>query len=334
DDIDFVLGADGDDEVSAGDGADVVKLGAGHDTASGGGGDDSIEGEAGGDTIAGDGGNDLLTGGAGADTYVYNLGDGNDVVSDAGEADASVIDTLRFEVSMADVALTRTQGGDLLARLADGGTVRVAAMYSFNSVNALERVEFADGSFLDADALASLPEGLVLGTDGADVLVGSSFDDTIEGRAGDDLLNGGDQGNDTLIGGAGHDRYRLGYGTERDTVVEAAGEASTVELDQGLSLADLRASQSGDDLVLTLRGTGNEFVVQDYFSSGQHVTVSEAGGVSATAEQVLASSPPLDRESLKEDFRIAERAAFFRGWIAAGLTPVDGSTLAGHDYPE
>ncbi len=334
DGVDFVLAGDGDDEVGAGEGADVVKLGAGNDAAFGGGGNDSIEGDAGDDTIAGGGGDDVLTGGAGADIYVYSLGDGNDVISDAGEVDESVIDTLRFELNMADVALTRTENGDLLARMADGGTVRVSGMYNFNSSNAIERVEFADGSFLDAAALAALPQGVVLGTQGNDILVGGSLDDTIEGRGGHDWLNGGDQGADTLIGGAGHDRYRLGYGTESDTVVEAAGEASTVELDRGLTLSDLRASQSGDDLVLTVRGTGNELLVQGYFSSGQQVSVSEAGGVTATADQLLASSPPLDRESLKEDFRIAERARFFSNWIAGGLTPVDGSTLSRHDYPQ
>ncbi len=330
---DFIQAGAGNDVVNAGDGDDVVRAGDGDDQVFGNAGDDSIEGEAGDDLLAGGAGQDLLVGGGGADTYVYDLGDGNDVISDAGDPDPEVIDRLSFGIGMAEVSLTRVRNGDLLARLADGGTVTVAGMYAFSGGTRLERVDFADGSFLDAAALMALPEGLVLGTEGPDTLVGSRLDETIEGRGGDDLLDGG-VGADTLIGGAGHDRYRLGHGTERDTVVEAAGQASTVELEPGLFLDDLRASQSGNDLLLTVRGTANELLVQDYFAASQQITVSDAGGASTTAEELIASAAPVDREALKEDFRIAGRAAFFRNWISSGFTPVDGFTLARHDYPQ
>ncbi len=54
-------------------------------------GDDTLSGLAGNDTLAGGLGNDLLIGGKGADTYVFNRGDGQDIVV---ENDTSLLNTL------------------------------------------------------------------------------------------------------------------------------------------------------------------------------------------------------------------------------------------------
>uniref|UniRef100_UPI000AA834BF calcium-binding protein n=1 Tax=Pseudomonas mediterranea TaxID=183795 RepID=UPI000AA834BF len=51
----------------------VISGGAGNDTLTAGSGDDQLEGGT---------GNDTLNGGAGSDTYVFNLGDGRDVIND------------------------------------------------------------------------------------------------------------------------------------------------------------------------------------------------------------------------------------------------------------
>ena len=46
-------------------------------------------------TIIGTGGNDTLRGGSGSDTYVYSLGDGNDLIQEDGSS--SDIDVLKFK---------------------------------------------------------------------------------------------------------------------------------------------------------------------------------------------------------------------------------------------
>ena len=57
--------------------------GSGADNLTGGSQTDLLVGNAGTDRLNGGGGNDTLLGGAGFDTYVYNTGDGNDVIQDA-----------------------------------------------------------------------------------------------------------------------------------------------------------------------------------------------------------------------------------------------------------
>ena len=55
---------------------------AGDDVISGGDGHDTVEGDAGNDTLSGGAGLDLLEGGAGDDIYLFNRGDGTDVIFD------------------------------------------------------------------------------------------------------------------------------------------------------------------------------------------------------------------------------------------------------------
>ncbi len=73
--------------IVGGSGNDSLYGGDGKDTLNGGSGADKLYGGAGKDTLVGGKGSDTLTGGAGADVFVYNVGDGKDVIADftAGE---------------------------------------------------------------------------------------------------------------------------------------------------------------------------------------------------------------------------------------------------------
>ncbi|MGB0958804.1 MAG: Hint domain-containing protein [Halocynthiibacter sp.] len=82
--IENVIYTDQDDVINASAttvGMDIDAAG-GDDTITGGSGADSIDGGTGDDTITGGTGADTLTGGTGADTFVYNAGDGADVITD------------------------------------------------------------------------------------------------------------------------------------------------------------------------------------------------------------------------------------------------------------
>jgi len=89
--IDLIAAKGGGDFVFAGGGADVVNGGAGNDFVFSGAGNDTLRGEAGRDTLVGEDGNDILAGGAGNDLlyggngndiFVFQFGDGRDVVFD------------------------------------------------------------------------------------------------------------------------------------------------------------------------------------------------------------------------------------------------------------
>ncbi len=93
-----IFGGDGDDSIVGSPIADIIFGGAGNDTLIGAGGVDYIYGEDGNDLFgepavadpaANDAGNDFLFGGAGVDRFVWDPGDGNDVIS-GGDDDGDV----------------------------------------------------------------------------------------------------------------------------------------------------------------------------------------------------------------------------------------------------
>ena len=97
---DVVMGESGDDVVSGGSGDDLVTGGSGDDDVRGGSGDDDVQGGSGDDKVYGDGGDDIvhggtgddmMYGGSGADTFVFNEGDGADIIMDFSRGSSNVI---------------------------------------------------------------------------------------------------------------------------------------------------------------------------------------------------------------------------------------------------
>jgi Ca2+-binding RTX toxin-like protein len=350
---DTIQGGTGDDWLEGNDGNDTIDGGAGSDELTGGWGDDTLAGGEGDDALAGDGGNDSLDGGAGADslvghdgddtltggtgddllignegsdTYTFSAGDGADLIDEQalialGVADEAGIDVVRFDdtVSAAQITLSRAANGDLAIRYGAGDAVTVIGQYT-GAAQAIERIEFDDGSFIDKAALDALPIAPIQGTAGDDTLTGTPGDDTLEG-------------------GAGADTYTMSLGMGRDTLVDASpsGETSTLQLAEGLSLDGLRARQSGDDLVVDIRGTTDGVVIEDYFAAGASQTwqIEQAGGTFTAMQDLIDRPDPYAGNvalGAREDFRQALLSAWatetvnaplpthalvFNGWLAS-----------------
>ena len=96
---DSLTGGDKADTLSGGTGNDILSGGSGNDSLDGGAGNDKLYGGNGKDTIIGGKGNDSLWGDAGADTFVYNAGDGNDVIFGFEETDTLLVGSLDFTTS-------------------------------------------------------------------------------------------------------------------------------------------------------------------------------------------------------------------------------------------
>ena len=88
---DIINGGKGDDTLIGGTGNDSLVGGAGDDSLVGGTGNDSLNGGAGNDTLWGGAGNDTLFGGDGEDVFIYEKGDGKDVISDYTSVDTVII---------------------------------------------------------------------------------------------------------------------------------------------------------------------------------------------------------------------------------------------------
>jgi Ca2+-binding RTX toxin-like protein len=110
---------------------------------------DLVFGTAGADTLTGGAGDDTLLGGEGADRYVYNLGDGADILR--GSDGSATVDVLQFGSGISASAVTTTADGNgVLLTLGAGGSVFIEGS---QGALAAERVEFADGTVWTEDDL-------------------------------------------------------------------------------------------------------------------------------------------------------------------------------------
>jgi hypothetical protein len=136
----------------------------GSDTLSGGAGDDQLHAGSGNDVLVGGTGDDLLYGGAGSDTYIYNRGDGDDVIDDYqyNKSLYQIKDSVTFgeDIAPNDVDVLH-EANDLVLSLKDGtGSVRVKDWYKGNDYR-VQEVVFSDGTKLNpADLdLAAITRG-------------------------------------------------------------------------------------------------------------------------------------------------------------------------------
>jgi Ca2+-binding RTX toxin-like protein len=254
--------------TTAGD--DEIVGSSGGDTLSGGAGSDRLYARNGADTLAGGTGDDLLDGGGDNDLYLFNRGDGRDVIVEGGGSDI-----VRFGsgIAPADLILTRPSIDDTV----NGILISIAGTTDQLLIKVgidIERYEFADGTVWTE---AQMRQALYaqLRTQGADVIQGSRIDDVINGGAGEDRLfghDGADQltggyGDDSLDGGHGDDVYHFGFGDGRDAITDASG-AEIVKFGNGIVPAHLVLSRPSvdhdiDGILITIAGTRDQLLIKD-----------------------------------------------------------------------
>ena len=179
-------------------------------------GSDFLRGGAGNDTFQGGLGRDVLTGGGGADSFRYaSLNDSKfganarDVITDWNNGDTIDLTTLDANVVQGGIQHFVFRGlgsadnivgaGDMKYYHAGGNTILVAGATAGTGTFQIELTGTKDltlSNFLgviDANA-----PRLILGTPGADKLVGGGGNDTIQGGLGRDVLTGGG-GADTFV---------------------------------------------------------------------------------------------------------------------------------------
>ncbi|AFV97424.1 MULTISPECIES: calcium-binding protein [unclassified Sulfuricurvum] len=282
----------GDDTIIAGEGNDTVYAGGDNDTLIGGEGADKLYGETGNDTLHGGTGVDILEGGAGNDTYIYNLGDGKDVITDS-----SGTDTLRFGdgITQSDL-IVKTVGSDMIIALRESGKifeelsdVITVKNWTLNAANRIEAITLSDGTSLAIESLQSVSDEndtLFYGNTSANLNLGGG-DDTITAGSGADTISGG-AGNDTINTGAGDDTLS---GNEGDDVL-VAGDGNDI-LSGGIGSDSLQGGL-GDDLYIYSRGDGKDTIIDEYRYGYNGSNQSNAGndtltfGENITIEDLIA----------------------------------------------
>jgi len=289
---DVLFGNGGVDQLSGGTGDDVMLGGEGDDVLDGEDGNDVLQGEAGDDVLVGGIGDDQLLGGAGADTYLFNLGDGIDSLSDSNQIGEESRVVFGAGITSSTVTLTTTFGQVLVRPGATLEGVTIGANGSnVLGPRAVDQFEFADGSTLTYTDLVA--RGFEID--------GTEFDDFLTGTNVVDRFRGG-LGNDRLEGGEGQDSYFFNVGDGVDTIVDmvSAGAGNEVVFGPGITSADLRLDLAPDqsnpsrtDLLLHV-GTNGDALQLDTFDRSNVLgprtveTVRFADGSTLTYAQLLA----------------------------------------------
>ena len=297
---DVLIGGAGNDDLSGDDPGVVAGADEGADYLDGGDGDDVLHGNGGDDILIGGRGVDELRGGSGKDTYVFNRGDGIEIIvdtaADAKSPEASVV-VLGDGVKRSDIKFGQ---GSLLIDLGPSDPDDPLAgndqlhFVNFNSdfptlTAAIGEIHFADGEVMTYDDV--LAQGFDIdGTpgddDGGTALIGTSVTDRIrgfagsdelEGRDGDDVLTGdggadrldagngndvldGGAGNDWLAGGMGSDTYRFVAGDGIDTLTEGSLFVRGLTDPEAVDAIAFGDGIVRDDVTLLRTGDGNLIV--------------------------------------------------------------------------
>ncbi|MGE0241313.1 MAG: calcium-binding protein [Parvibaculaceae bacterium] len=217
----------------------------GNDTLVGGAGDESMAGGKGDDTLVGGGGNDRLDGGTGDDKLFGQ--DGDDVFTPGAGLDQIYGGSL-FGDSGNDTVSYANYGGGVVVNLTSGYGYQKALGKDADRDD-LHGIENVVGSSFDDTLNGDAKVNRIIGNAGNDTLYGWQGDDHLDGGDGEDHLHG-DQGNDTLIGGADDDEL---YGIEGADILD--GGAGDDDLHGG-SEADILTGGSGAD-TFHIAVTGN-----------------------------------------------------------------------------
>ena len=313
--IDNLQGGDGVDTLNGDAGNDILDGGAGNDSLTGGVGSDTyLFGRGSGqdtvnnaDTSAGKSDTIQFAPDIAVSDIVATRSGNNLVLSIAGTTDkltvtnyflsdgvnTSIVEAIRFAdgtiwnvESVKNLVLTGTAAVDIVQGYATSdilyGLGGNDSLYGRTGDDIL--YAGADNDYLyGEDGNDTLDGGIgndiFYGGNGNDSLQGGDGVDTLNGDAGDDSLDGG-AGNDSLNGGVGSDTYLFGRGSGQDTVNNAdtsAGKSDTILLAPNIAVADIIASRTGSNLVLSISGSTDKLTVSNYFlNDGNNTAFVEA----------------------------------------------------------
>ena len=254
----------------------ITAIGSSNITLIGNSNNNTISGNSGNNTFEGKGGDDRLVDNQGGnDTYIYNLGDGNDTINDVGG-----IDTIKFGAGIALENLAFMQTSDNLNiwfHNQDGGIS--IENYFTNPDNKIERFELADGTVITditnhITAIGSnesivLPDGVfqahlwgdrntsATGNSLDNWLGGNSGNNTFEGKGGNDYFCDEQGGNDTYI-------YNLGDGY--DCISDTNGN-DTIQFGTGITTNNVSFNQTAEgNLEIRFGEEEGSIVIEDYFN--------------------------------------------------------------------
>ena len=136
----------------------------------------TIKGNSGNNILQGKTGNDTIHGGDGNDTYIFNRGDGEDIIWETGST-YTYTDTVTFgsNIDVEDVIFTKNET-DLIVKIKDSEDKIIIKNSNLNPDNRIEKFVFADGTVINGNEFYQLNANGIFNTAYADfsVLGGNS----------------------------------------------------------------------------------------------------------------------------------------------------------------
>ncbi len=125
--------------------------------------DNVLSGEEGDDTLAGNRGDDTLMGGDGGDGYVYEFGDGDDVIIENEDGTGEDVLVFAGQMSADDLTFYRSPAAldDLVIRFSQGGSITIAGFFSAASP-LIETFEFIGGGVLTTSEIQTAAAQAIL----------------------------------------------------------------------------------------------------------------------------------------------------------------------------
>jgi Ca2+-binding RTX toxin-like protein len=281
-----VTGTGGDDTINAqrlqANGFQLtLDGGAGNDTLIGGSGNDVLNGGAGNDTVTGGRGADQAFLGSGNDTFVWNPGDGSDLVEGQGG-----FDTLQFNGSNAAENIDISANGSRVLMTRDVANISMdlngMEQINFVALGGADNINVADMTGTDLKQvhvdLSAIP-----GTGTGD---GQADNVTVNGTSGDDAVKIVSSAAETIVSGLAAETHVVGAESNLDTVHVAGGDGNdsfditgvagggpTIAIDggTGTDTVNFKGTTTADNIQLVQTG-----------ADGQ-IAISQDGGVSFTA---------------------------------------------------
>src|SRR5260221_309385 len=321
--IERFVGGDYNDSITGSGVANELFGAGGNDTIDGGGGADTLRGGVGDDTyIVNDAAASVVeNAGEGIDTVLTSVGltladnvenltaTGSAAVSLVGNNATNVIhgnDADNYILGRAGDDTMYGHGGNDNFDMSTGGTGNTGTRF-IDGGDGTDTVDY-DGYAWSA-VTANLATGAVtgggiggvgsatlvsierfVGGDYNDSITGSSGANELFGAGGNDTIDGGG-GADTLHGGTGSDTYVLGRGYGSDLIQEndaTAGNTDVAQFGSDVARDQLWFQQSGNNLVVSIIGTPDQFTVQDWYLGSQYQVeqFKTAGGSTLVEAQV------------------------------------------------
>lgn len=266
--------------------AELTLLGADDVTATGNNLDNTIRGNEGNTTFEGKGGNDRLESlYGGNDTYIFNIGDGEDYIKDFGGND-----TINFGqgITAQNICFLKdlvTNNLELRINTNNGFDDKIIIENYFGSDNnKIEKIAFSDGTeitditpYISAYASDSdliLPDNIIDGHlwgEGNTSATGNVLNNWFGGNSGDNTFNGG-LGNDSFWDGiGGNERYIYNLGDGYDFIEDTQG-LDAIIFGTGITKDNIIFSHNEEDngLEITFQNQEGSIYIANYFNGDEN----------------------------------------------------------------